>query len=170
MNEAAAPPAISFVTTCKGRLSALKQSLPRMVAQPHAEVIVVDYDCPEGTGAWVAAEHPAARVVQVRDAPVFNIARARNLDLARQLDSPNLPRDVRRGIYAQVRQALQRCAEAGTGSARIRITLPPGLEVRLYDWQMKRVWVYEIEPAPAQPAAGAGIVADGTPISSVAEQ
>ena len=79
MSEAAPLPAISFVTTCKGRLAALKQSLPRMVAQPHAEVIVVDYDCPEGAGAWVAAEHPAARVVQVRDAPMFNIARARNL-------------------------------------------------------------------------------------------
>ena len=298
MSEAASAPAFSFITTCKGRLSALKESLPRMVAQPHAEVIVVDYDCPEGAGAWVAAEHPAARVVQVRDAPVFNIARARNLgaqgargewlcfidadivldarfveqtlprlregafysiahpapdavgtvicrhadfvalegydevlqdwgpedrdlylrlvlrgcahemlpgdwirvikhedaervhyykikdrwlsqrinasysqikhDLARQFGNPNVPLDVRRAVYAQVRQTLQRGAEAGDGSARIQITLPPALDVRLYGWQMNRVWVYEIEPPP--PAAGQGIVADGPPVLHVAKK
>lgn len=79
MTESAAAPAISLITTCKGRLSSLKQSLPRMVAQPRAEVIVVDYDCPERSGGWVAEEYPAARVVQIGNAPVFNMAHARNL-------------------------------------------------------------------------------------------
>jgi glycosyltransferase involved in cell wall biosynthesis len=72
-------PIISFITTSKGRLSSLRQSLPRMLAQPRAEVIVVDYDCPESSGDWVAAQYPAARVVRIRDRPVFNAARARNL-------------------------------------------------------------------------------------------
>lgn len=74
-----AAPAISLVTTCKGRLAFLKQSLPHMVAQPQAEVVVVDFDCPEGAGAWTESEFPSARVVRVADAPLFHLARARNL-------------------------------------------------------------------------------------------
>jgi glycosyltransferase involved in cell wall biosynthesis len=300
VNEAAATPAISIVTTCKGRLAMLKQSLPGMVMQPHAEVIVVDYDCPEGAGAWVAAEHSAARVVQVKDAPLFNIARARNLgaqaargewlcfvdadivldarfieqalprlragafhtmaspepdavgtficrredfvalegydevlqdwgpedrdlyirlvargcahetlpgdwigvikhddaarvsfygikdrwlsqrinasysqikhDLARQFRTPNLSLEVRRAIYAQVRDTLQRGAQSGNGAARIQITLPPTLDVRLYGWQMKRTWVYEIAPPPAQTTAGEAVVADAAPALHLAKR
>ncbi len=75
-------PLISIITTCKGRLEHLRQSLPRMAAQVGAEVIVVDYDCPDGTAAWVAENYPAVRVVRVQDAPLFNIARARNLGAA----------------------------------------------------------------------------------------
>lgn len=72
-------PRLSIVVTCKGRLAQLRQSLPRMVAQPDCECVVVDYDCPEGTAAWVGAEYPAVKCVTVADAPHFNIARARNL-------------------------------------------------------------------------------------------
>jgi len=43
-------PKFSIVTTCKGRLGNLQQSLPTFVAQAAAEVVVVDYDCPESTG------------------------------------------------------------------------------------------------------------------------
>lgn len=71
-------PQVSFVTTCKGRLAHLRQTLPRLAAQPDAEVIVVDYDCPDGAGDWVAAHFPAVRVIRIKDAPVFNISRARN--------------------------------------------------------------------------------------------
>ncbi len=77
--EAAAAPLVSFITTCKGRLAHLRQTLPRLAAQPDAEVIVVDYDCPDGAGDWVAAHFPAVRVVRVRNSPVFNVAHARNL-------------------------------------------------------------------------------------------
>jgi glycosyltransferase involved in cell wall biosynthesis len=290
---AAAPPAISIVTTCKGRLSMLQQSLPRMVTQPRAEVIVVDYDCPDGAGAWVATEYPAVRLVRVADAPLFNIARARNLgaraargewlcfvdsdillearfieqalprlragafytmaspepdaggstvcrradfvalegydevlqdwgpedrdlyirlvargcahetlpgdwiqvikhddaarvnfygikdrwlsqrinasysqikhDLARQFGTPNLSLDMRRAIHAQVCATLQHGAQSGNGSARIQITLPSALDVRLYGWHMKRTWVYEIEPAPAHAATGEEAIADAAP-------
>ena len=72
--------AISFVTTCKGRLAHLQQTLPHMVAQgADCEVVVVDYDCPDGTAAWVNANHPAVRVVKVEAEPLFRHARARNL-------------------------------------------------------------------------------------------
>jgi glycosyltransferase involved in cell wall biosynthesis len=76
------PPRFSIVTTCKGRLDHLRQSLPIFLAQPGAEVIVVDYDCPQKTRDVVAGEFPAARVVAVDDAPLFNLARARNLGAA----------------------------------------------------------------------------------------
>jgi glycosyltransferase involved in cell wall biosynthesis len=70
---------LSIITTCKGRLAHLQQSLPRMAGHPNTEVIVVDYDCPERAGDWVAAEYPEVRVVRVSDAPTFNISHARNL-------------------------------------------------------------------------------------------
>jgi len=76
-------PLISFVIPCKGRLSHLQQSLPRALAQPDSEVIVVDYDCPDGTAAWVAEHHPDAIVEKVEDQPYFNVSKARNAGLAR---------------------------------------------------------------------------------------
>ena len=68
----------TIVTTCKGRLHHLEKSLPTMVAQADCEVVVVDYDCPQGTAEWVRARFPAVRVVEVRDDPIFCAARARN--------------------------------------------------------------------------------------------
>jgi len=72
----------SIVTTCKGRLHNLKRTLPRFLAQENAEVIVVDYDCPDGTAEYVAANHPRARLVRVADQPLFNLGHARNLGAA----------------------------------------------------------------------------------------
>lgn len=69
---------LSIIVTCKGRLRHLKETLPGMAAQPGAETIVVDVDCPEGTAAWVRQALPQVRVVQLDDEPLFNIARARN--------------------------------------------------------------------------------------------
>jgi hypothetical protein len=71
-------PRLSIVTTCKGRLHHLRQSLPTFLAQPDCEVIVVDFDCPDDTAGVVAREFPAARVVKVENEPYFDIARARN--------------------------------------------------------------------------------------------
>lgn len=70
---------LSFITTCKNRLPHLKQTLPLMLQQPRAEVIVVDYGCEQGTAAWVKEHHPTAKLIQVNDDPVFSIARARNI-------------------------------------------------------------------------------------------
>jgi glycosyltransferase involved in cell wall biosynthesis len=69
---------LSVITTCKNRLPHLKQTLPLMLQQPSAEVIVVDYGCEQGTAAWVKEHYPAAKLVEVKDDPVFSIAKARN--------------------------------------------------------------------------------------------
>lgn len=76
MNSAAA---LCFITTCRGRLAHLQQTLPLLVDQAGATCIVVDYDCPESAGAWVERHHPAVKVVRSGPRPRFEIARARNL-------------------------------------------------------------------------------------------
>jgi hypothetical protein len=76
---AAAPSDIAFVTTCKGRLHHLKETLPLLVGLAPGEIVVVDYGCPQAAGAWVAAAHPRVRVVHVTDDPGFCAGRARNL-------------------------------------------------------------------------------------------
>jgi glycosyltransferase involved in cell wall biosynthesis len=75
-------PNLSIITTCKGRLGHLKQTLPAMLSQPGAEVVVVDYDCPDGSAGWVKREHPSVVVVCAEDRPQFNISIARNLGAA----------------------------------------------------------------------------------------
>lgn len=70
---------LSIVTTCKNRLHHLQHTLPLMLMQTFAEVIVVDYGCGQGTADWVAQNHPAARVVKVDDDPGFCLSRARNI-------------------------------------------------------------------------------------------
>ena len=67
-----------FVTTCMGRLAALKEALPTFVAQPKSRVVVVDYSCPDRAGDWVEAHHPACRVVRVPGQEFFHLSRARN--------------------------------------------------------------------------------------------
>jgi len=75
-------PDLSFITTCKGRLDQLRQTLPRMAAQPNCECIVVDYDCPDGTAHWVETNFPAVKVVKVEHAPQFHKPHAQNLGAA----------------------------------------------------------------------------------------
>lgn len=73
---------LSLITTCKGRLHHLKQSLPTWVAQQgsnfEVEVLVVDYDCPNKTADWVQENFPAVRVVKLSNRPHFNTSKARN--------------------------------------------------------------------------------------------
>jgi glycosyltransferase involved in cell wall biosynthesis len=73
---------ICFVTTCMGRLNALRQTLGTVVCQPGCSVVVVDYSCPDGTGAWVEQQHPQVRVVRVPGQEQFHVARARNAGAA----------------------------------------------------------------------------------------
>ena len=70
---------VSFITVCKGRLHHLQQTLPLMVAAAPAQIIVVDYACPQKAGDWVSRYYPAVRLVRVTDDEGFNVARARNL-------------------------------------------------------------------------------------------
>ena len=53
-----------------------------MLEQGAAEVIVVDYSCPEGTGAYVRKNFPTARVVEVKDESFFSNWRGRNAGAA----------------------------------------------------------------------------------------
>jgi glycosyltransferase involved in cell wall biosynthesis len=75
-------PLLTAITTCKGRLEHLKQTLPALMASPDLEVVVVDYDCPDGAGDWVRATWPIAKVVAVADRPTFNRSEAKNLGAA----------------------------------------------------------------------------------------
>ncbi len=104
-------PFLTFVTTCRGRLAQLQQSLPTFVAQADAAVVVVDYDCPERTGDWVIANHPQVKVVRAPDRPRFELSRARNLGAA-AADSPWLcfiDADVRlrQDFASRIRALLQ---------------------------------------------------------------
>lgn len=71
-------PHISFVTTCKGRLHHLQQTLPLLAKLPDVEIIVVDYACPQGTATWVEEHYPHVRIVRITDDPGFHVGRARN--------------------------------------------------------------------------------------------
>lgn len=53
-----------------------------MIAQSAREVIVVDYSCPQGTAAFVAANYPAVRVVTVPGEKHFSNWKARNAGAA----------------------------------------------------------------------------------------
>jgi hypothetical protein len=75
----ATEPDLCFITTCRGRLAHLQETLPMMVAQPGTETVVVDYDCPERAGDWVEANFPQARVVRSGARPWYEGPRARNL-------------------------------------------------------------------------------------------
>jgi glycosyltransferase involved in cell wall biosynthesis len=80
---------ISLVTTCKGRLSYLRESILTWLAldYDHYEILVVDYDCPDGTEAFIErnkdtylkkSKAGAITVVKVYDKPLFNLNDARN--------------------------------------------------------------------------------------------
>jgi glycosyltransferase involved in cell wall biosynthesis len=76
-NETARPK-VSAIVTCKDRLAHLKQTLPLLMALPLHEVVVVDYDCPDSSGDWVASAFPCAKIVRVKNQPLFSAAAARN--------------------------------------------------------------------------------------------
>ena len=78
---------ITFITTCRGRLAHLRETLPSLAAQSNAAVIVVDYGCPDKSGAWVEANFPQVEVVRSDESTRFELARARNLG-AQRVQSP----------------------------------------------------------------------------------
>lgn len=75
-------PSLALITTCRGRLPHLQESLPTFVAQPAAEVVVVDYGCPARSGDWVERGYPQVKVVRAGERPHFELSRARNLGAA----------------------------------------------------------------------------------------
>lgn len=75
-------PEIAIITTCMGRLEHLQQSLPTWLNQGAAEVVVVDYSCPQRSGEWVERTHPTVKTVHCEGLTHFRIAQARNLGAA----------------------------------------------------------------------------------------
>lgn len=75
-------PAVSIVTTCMGRLAHLREALPTWTGQPGAEVVVVDWSCPEACGDWAAAAFPGVKVVRVPGRAHFHLTAARNAGAA----------------------------------------------------------------------------------------
>ncbi|MEM1070963.1 MAG: glycosyltransferase, partial [Planctomycetota bacterium] len=71
---------LTLVTTCRGRLDHLRCSLPRMLAQPNCDVLVVDYSCPQQTSGWIEANisHDNLQVVNVFGKSRFDRSDARN--------------------------------------------------------------------------------------------
>lgn len=68
----------AIVTTCKGRLDHLKQTLPQFAKQSRTQVIVVDYACPQGSGDWVRQNFPQVSIVGVAGGEYFRANHARN--------------------------------------------------------------------------------------------
>lgn len=71
---------ISIVTTCKGRLLHLKECLPTWIAAKPHEIIVVDYDCPEQSGAYAESMGVFAVYPKPHN-EYFNLSHARNAGL-----------------------------------------------------------------------------------------
>lgn len=79
----------SIITTCKGRLDHLKQTLPQFVKQNDTQVIVVDYSCPQHSGDWVRQYFPQVALVELRGEEYFRANHARNSGAA-QASAPYL--------------------------------------------------------------------------------
>jgi glycosyltransferase involved in cell wall biosynthesis len=68
---------ISFITTCKNRLSHIQETMPLLYAEAaKEEIIFVDYGCTQGSSDWVKAHYPKVKIVLVNDDPGFCAARA----------------------------------------------------------------------------------------------
>ena len=70
---------ITFITTCKGRLEHVKQTMPRIMALGEVNVVFVDYSCPQKSGDWVKSNFPSVKVINVIDDKGFCLPRARNI-------------------------------------------------------------------------------------------
>lgn len=80
-------PTASIITTCRGRLAHLQQTLPLMLGQRCSfahEVVVVDYGCSQGTFEWCQSLDCSRLVaVRVRDGvEEFHRSRAKNCGAA----------------------------------------------------------------------------------------
>lgn len=99
-------PKLSFVTTCKNRLYALKQTLPQNLQdnpEPWVEFVVLDYSSDDGVGEWLreiqsGLQGQQSRLTYFRSAgqPYFHMAHSKNCahrlasgDLQCNLDADN---------------------------------------------------------------------------------
>lgn len=68
---------ITFVTTCKGRLTHIQETLPLLWGQAKQDIVMVDYSCPQKSGEWVEKNYPQVHIVRVNN-DGFNVSDARN--------------------------------------------------------------------------------------------
>lgn len=88
----------AIVTTCKGRLDFLKQTLPVNLKQDYPGfqgVVVVDYGCPDGTSEWCKSldDSRVRCVAAINNADHWNMSRARNIGFANSDADVILPVD-----------------------------------------------------------------------------
>lgn len=69
---------ISLITTCKSRLSHLKQTIESWNDFEPDEIIVVDVSCPDQTKEWLAINQAHVRCLGL-EIPSFHLAYARNI-------------------------------------------------------------------------------------------
>lgn len=69
----------SIIITCSNRLDHLKQSITALNHQSNSEIIIVDYNCSQGTAKFVRKNYPTFQVIEVKNANKFNVAKARNI-------------------------------------------------------------------------------------------
>ena len=67
------------IITCKGRLEHLKKTVKHFENQGFEKIIVVDYDCPDGTYMYLQKYHPTITPIIVQNKPIFNLSDARNI-------------------------------------------------------------------------------------------
>lgn len=76
----------AIVTTCKGRLEHLKQTLPHNLQQDYegfTGIIVVDFGCPDGAAEWCKSlNDPRVKPIRINRYPQnWNMSRARNVGI-----------------------------------------------------------------------------------------
>lgn len=73
---------VTTIIPCKGRLHHLKETIQAITDQTiNHEVVVVDYDCPDGTYQWVNSlgiDNLRAFKADTKGSDKFNLSRARN--------------------------------------------------------------------------------------------
>jgi hypothetical protein len=90
-NAQPATPRLWVITPCMNRLSFLKQTAPRLLAQRDIGFCLVDYSCPESSGDWLEAEFASAVragrciVERVRGKTLFNKSAAHNAGARRAI-------------------------------------------------------------------------------------
>lgn len=75
----------SIVTTCKGWLSHLRRSLPLMLERTPADIVVVDAQGPDFSGAWVESLHDPRLCVERVPMEKWDPSLARNGGAARAI-------------------------------------------------------------------------------------
>src|ERR1700730_8026444 len=82
-------PFFSLCTSCMGRLDHLKLTLPVSLSHDCAEVLLVDYSCPEHSGSWAEQAFPEEirtgrlKVIRVTGRSEYHSSHAKNVTHAR---------------------------------------------------------------------------------------